>query len=314
MLATNKPYLPAQTISVDFVRLQDADEYSQFEDLLECKLCDTVKVVFPMYGMSGQFKIVKTVYNVLLEKYDSMELGTLSTSLSEALGISNGLEDKLDEASNGLFISTRTDVGNAFRHIVDTVGRDVGFRATVDDDVNNIHSNLFFGIGGSGVNRGIYDTTAGKWTIYRDASESVKIPSPLSVAETISAGTHVHTTDGAIGEYKTASNSAAVTLANTTAKALTSISLTAGTWVVVCHGRFANNATGYRRLNLSATSGAADQNVGVPAVSGNTTDVNFMRIMRPTATTTYYLNGWQNSGSSMSMPSGQQQIWAVRIA
>ena len=37
--------------------------------------------------MSGRFKIVKTVYNVLLERFDEMELGTLSVSLSEALGI-----------------------------------------------------------------------------------------------------------------------------------------------------------------------------------------------------------------------------------
>lgn len=87
ILASNEPYLPSQNITVDFIRLQDADEYSQFEDLLECKLCDTVRVVFPMYGMSGSFKIVKTEYNVLLEKYNSMELGTLSTSLAEALGV-----------------------------------------------------------------------------------------------------------------------------------------------------------------------------------------------------------------------------------
>lgn len=86
-LASNEPYLPAQTISVDFVRLQDSDEYSQFEDLLECKLCDTIKVVFPMYGMTGTFKIVKTEYDALLEKYNSMELGTLSTSFAEALGV-----------------------------------------------------------------------------------------------------------------------------------------------------------------------------------------------------------------------------------
>lgn len=133
-------------------------------------------------------------------------------------------------------------------------------------------------------------------------------------SEYLKSDTHVHTTAGAIGEYKSASNSAAVSLANSTAKALTSISLTAGTWVVSCHGRFANNATGYRRLNLSTTSGDSAQNVSSPAVNGNTTDMYFTRIMRPTATTTFYLNGWQNSGSAMSMPASQQTIYAVRIA
>lgn len=98
ILESNEPYFPTQNITVDFVRLQDADEYSQFEDLLECKLCDTVRVVFPMYSMSGNFKIVKTEYDVLLEKYNLMELGALSTSLAEALGISDMATSVTDSA------------------------------------------------------------------------------------------------------------------------------------------------------------------------------------------------------------------------
>lgn len=87
----NNTYLPTQTINVSFVRLQDMDEYAGFSNLLQCGLCDTIKVIFPDYGTSGQFKIVKTVWDVLSDRYESMELGTLSTTLSEALGISNGL-------------------------------------------------------------------------------------------------------------------------------------------------------------------------------------------------------------------------------
>ena len=33
-------------------------------------------------------KIVKIVYNVLTERYDSVELGALPTTLSQALGLS----------------------------------------------------------------------------------------------------------------------------------------------------------------------------------------------------------------------------------
>ena len=90
-LAKINPTLPAQTITVDFVRLSDSSEYEQYKGLYECQLCDTIKVVFPKYGMSGRFKIVKTTYDVLLERYTELELGTLSTSLSEALGVSSGL-------------------------------------------------------------------------------------------------------------------------------------------------------------------------------------------------------------------------------
>lgn len=90
-LSRTRPALPVQTITVDFVRLSDSPEYEQYKGLYQCQLCDTIKVVFPKYNMSGRFKIVKTTYDVLMERYTELELGTLATSLSEALGVSNGL-------------------------------------------------------------------------------------------------------------------------------------------------------------------------------------------------------------------------------
>lgn len=85
--------LPRQNIQVDFVRLQDIGEYSQFEALLQCRLCDSVNVIFPKYGMQGRYKIVKTVYNVLSGRFDEMELGDLKITLSEALGITEALSN-----------------------------------------------------------------------------------------------------------------------------------------------------------------------------------------------------------------------------
>lgn len=85
-LAAHDPYIPKQTIHVEFARLQDLG-YEEYSALLQCRLCDTIEVIFPDYATNGQFKIVKTVYNVLMDRFDSMELGDLSVSLSEALGI-----------------------------------------------------------------------------------------------------------------------------------------------------------------------------------------------------------------------------------
>lgn len=82
--------LPVQNIHVEFIRLQDMPEYAGFGNLMRCQLCDTINVVFPDYNSSGQFKIVKTEWDVLSDRYESMELGDLSMSLSEALGISGG--------------------------------------------------------------------------------------------------------------------------------------------------------------------------------------------------------------------------------
>ena len=88
LMSANQTYMPQQSIKVNFIRLQDTEEYNSLANLYSCKLCDSIRVEFPKYKMSGTFKIVRTVYNVLLEKYDEMELGSLSTTLSEALGIS----------------------------------------------------------------------------------------------------------------------------------------------------------------------------------------------------------------------------------
>jgi phage minor structural protein len=86
LMQSKQTNLPAQNIAVDFVRLQDMG-YEGLDTLLQCNLCDSIKVEFPRYGMSGTYKIVKTVWDVLADKYDSMELGQLSTTLAEALGI-----------------------------------------------------------------------------------------------------------------------------------------------------------------------------------------------------------------------------------
>jgi phage-related protein len=92
VMNAQNPTVPSQSIEVSFVRLQDMGEYNAIGNLMQCRLCDTINVIFPDFNSSGQFKIVQTEWNVLTSRYESMELGTLSVSLSEALGISNTLE------------------------------------------------------------------------------------------------------------------------------------------------------------------------------------------------------------------------------
>lgn len=100
-LNANQPYMPARTIKVDFVRLTDSPEYSNFKSLQTCKLCDSINVEFPRYNMTGQFKIVKTEYDVLQERYNTIELGALSVSLSEALGINAEAANRLRVSGGG---------------------------------------------------------------------------------------------------------------------------------------------------------------------------------------------------------------------
>lgn len=106
MMSSRQTYLPEQNIKVDFIRLQDTEEYSQYATLMECNLCDSITVVFPRYKTRGTFKIVKVVYDVLAERYESMELGSLQTSLAEVINSGQGGE----RASNVEIVRVRHQI------------------------------------------------------------------------------------------------------------------------------------------------------------------------------------------------------------
>lgn len=122
----------------------------------------------------------------------------------------------------------------------------------------------------------------------------------------------------AIGTVKQA-YAAAKSVSSGTNTNLTSLSLEAGTWVVTGGVRFPNNATGYRRMNITTTSAAVNADVQLPALSGASTQLAYTLIVSPTSTTTYYLNCYHNAGTALSLVAGGGEngvnfIRAVRIA
>ena len=89
MMESDDVWLPTQSITVNFLNLRDTGEYEQFEPLYKCKLCDTIRVWFPRYGVNETFKIVRTKYDVLDERYEELELGSLRTSLADMISNSS---------------------------------------------------------------------------------------------------------------------------------------------------------------------------------------------------------------------------------
>ena len=77
---------PDETINVNFVQLWQTEEYKDYAPLQRVSLCDTVTVIYNALGVRAiKKKVVKTTYNVLLDRYDSVELGTPSVSFAEAV-------------------------------------------------------------------------------------------------------------------------------------------------------------------------------------------------------------------------------------
>ena len=84
-ITSNAGWNLEDNLRVSFVALADTEEYKNVSALQRVNLCDTVTIIHEGLGVTATEKVVKTVYNVLLERYDEIELGTISTSLGQAI-------------------------------------------------------------------------------------------------------------------------------------------------------------------------------------------------------------------------------------
>ena len=75
-----------ENIKVDFVQLWQTEEYKEYAPLQRVNLCDTVSVFYEDLGVNAlQKKVIRTVWNVLLDRYDEIELGDSQTTLADII-------------------------------------------------------------------------------------------------------------------------------------------------------------------------------------------------------------------------------------
>ena len=84
----NKRHIPKCNYKIEFIPLSKVVGYKELEDKIS--LCDTVTIKDTRYGIDTQAKVIKTVYNVLLGRYDSMELGEPKTTLGDVITNNGG--------------------------------------------------------------------------------------------------------------------------------------------------------------------------------------------------------------------------------
>lgn len=83
LLDSSDAWVPSQSVTVNFVQLWQTEEYEQYAPLQRVNLCDTVRVYYPELGVNAvRERVVKTVYNTLLDRYDEITLDELPTTLS----------------------------------------------------------------------------------------------------------------------------------------------------------------------------------------------------------------------------------------
>lgn len=87
---SNNIGVPTVSLTVSFVQLEQTEQYKNLALLEKCDLCDTVTVQYEKLGVSAKAKIVKIVTNVLLERYDSVEIGEVRTNIADTIANQQG--------------------------------------------------------------------------------------------------------------------------------------------------------------------------------------------------------------------------------
>ena len=91
--------IPNVNYKVEFVYLHQTTEYED-NNLKELELVgmgDTVTVIDERIGMNVEANVIKTVFNVLTDRYESIELGRFKGSINDIIG---DLETNVDNALN----------------------------------------------------------------------------------------------------------------------------------------------------------------------------------------------------------------------
>lgn len=103
---------PQVNITLSFAALSKVGEYSDIAALEAVHLCDTVHVVFEQLGIQASAKVIKTVYDSLTEKYNSIEVGSVKANFASTLKtIAQNIESTAaTAAANDAVLSSRLTV------------------------------------------------------------------------------------------------------------------------------------------------------------------------------------------------------------
>lgn len=100
-LSSNTGWKPSDNLEISFINLWDTEEYKDFAALQTVSLCDTVHVIYPKLNIEVTMKVITTEYDVLKDRYDSIELGEPKSSFTTSVANStSSTESKIEELTS----------------------------------------------------------------------------------------------------------------------------------------------------------------------------------------------------------------------
>lgn len=128
-IESNRIGVPTVNLTVSFAQLEQTEEYKSLALLERVGLCDTVHVRFDRLGVQADAKVITTTYNVLRDRYDSVELGDAKATLADTVsGIAQDTQQAVDKTKSALEKAidraTQLITGNLGGHVVLHTGAD----------------------------------------------------------------------------------------------------------------------------------------------------------------------------------------------
>lgn len=120
-IESNNIGVPEVSLDVSFVQLSDSNEYSSIQLLEQVQLGDFVTVEFPKLKINANnVQCVKTVFDVLSQRYDSINLGTLQSNLTST--VSNNSNSVKNVATKSdvrkAWIKTKDDMFSKGKYVI----------------------------------------------------------------------------------------------------------------------------------------------------------------------------------------------------
>ena len=104
-----------ENVTVSFVRLSSTTEYANIAPLEIVELGDTVKVEFEALGVNKDLTVINTIYDVIKDKYEEIELGERSKDLSDTAITNN---DNISSLTNDAHYCDQTTVNTLIAETV----------------------------------------------------------------------------------------------------------------------------------------------------------------------------------------------------
>lgn len=120
----------SQNIKVSFLDLYDIEG----KEKADVRLCDTLKVIYMPMGIETTKKVIKTVWNVLLNRYDQIELGTIKSSLAQTIVDNIGDIESIVKA-NSRIISVVQKVDREIGQVTTTISQ-------VTEDIDGVKTSV----------------------------------------------------------------------------------------------------------------------------------------------------------------------------